>query len=368
MTGLRYLILKEWLRFFFGSVFVLFLILTIANLISGFLRGNVTATEVLINYLIEVPSSFNKIFPISCLIASIFSVNKLKNRNELVAIFASGFSTRDFLEIIASASLGVAIIQFIMAGYIDPFARKYRGVLLSEGAEKFKNLSSKGLKAATIGSGKIWFKSDNYFFSFNAFDKANNSLKNVDLYLFDNDHKIIEKIKARELAYEEGGQWVLKDGFFINKLEGTGFPELVPFSSRTFTLSESPDDFRQIESDITTLGVGSLWNYVKRIGRAGLSTSEYMVMLLDKFSSALICLVFGLMAAIGIFNPNRRQNTLGKNLGFIFVFTLLYWLIYTYLIELGSTAKINPWLACFLVPAVFGVFITIVFVQNRRLS
>lgn len=368
MTGLRALILKEWVRFFLGSVFVLFLILTIANLISGLLRGNVTTTEVLINYLIELPSSFNKIFPISCLIASIFSVNKLKNRNELVAIFASGFSTRNFLEIVGMASVVVGLIQFLMAGYVDPFARSQRGLLLDESAEKFKNLSSKGLKAATIGSGKIWFKSENYFFSFNAFDKQNNSLKNVDLYLFNSDHRIIEKIKALELVYDKDDKWILRQGFSISELEQNGFPTVVKFDSRSFKLSETPDDFRQIESDITTLGVGALWNYVKRIGRAGLSTSEYMVMLLDKFSSALICIVFGLMAAIGIFNPNRRQNTLGKNLAFIFVFTLLYWLIYTYLIELGSTAKINPWLACFLVPAVFGVFISIVFFQNRKLN
>lgn len=368
MTGLKALILKEWLRFFAGSVFVLFLILTIANLISGFLRGNVSTSEVLINYLIELPSNFNKIFPISCLIASIFSVNKLKNRNELVAIFASGFSTRNFLTIIALVSTAVGMIQFGVAGYVDPFVRKYKGVLLEESASKFKNLSSKGLKAATIGSGKIWFKSEGYFFSFNAFDKVNNSLKNVDIYLFDQNYKIIEKIKARELTYTKDEQWVLYDGQFTNSLENEGFPDVVKFESRNFTLEESPDDFRQIESDITTLGVGSLWNYVQRIGKAGLSTSEYMVMLLDKFSSSLICLVFGLMAAIGIFNPNRRQNTLGKNLAFIFVFTLLYWLIYTYLIELGSTAKLNPWLACFLVPLIFGIFISVVFYQNRKLT
>ena len=170
MPTLRSLIIKEWFKFFLGAFLGLLLLITVAELITGFLRQNVTPLEVILNHLLEIPDKFKLIMPVSCLMASLFSINKLRNRNELTAIFAAGYSRKKFFNDIASAAIFVAAFQFSVSGFIEPYAISKKDFLIEDGQSKFKNLRSKGLMASTIGSGKMWFKSNDYFFSFSTFD------------------------------------------------------------------------------------------------------------------------------------------------------------------------------------------------------
>jgi len=215
-------------------VAVLFLLLTVANLISGFLRGNVTPIEVILNYIIEIPGFMLKIFPVSCLTASLFSINKLKNRNELTAIFASGFSSKKYFITLIQASTAVAVLQLFMGGFIQPKTRSYRDNLIENSDNKFRNLKAKGLRTSTIGTGKIWFKSNDYFFSFSSFDKKKSELNNVTLYYFDNSYKLIKKLVSPKLIHRKGTSWIGKN---VKSYEGTNTNDSFPVTKEISELS-----------------------------------------------------------------------------------------------------------------------------------
>lgn len=367
MNILKRLIFKEWFKVFGASSMLLFLLLTVANLISGFLRGNVSASDILMNHLLEIPGSFNRILPISCLIASLFSINKLKSRNELTAIFASGFSRQNFIVIIFQAGLAVAILQFFMTGYLDPFAKQNKNKLIKDSEAKFKNLKSRGLKASTIGSGRLWYKSDDYYFSFAKYDKSQNTLHDVNLYYIDAEYRLTKKLHA-DLLYFKDNQWVARAGNSLEKLNLSGFPLGRDIALKPVDINERPKDFLQIEADITTLNVVGLYNYIFQLSKSGININEYLVMLYDKFSNSLICIIFSLVASIAIFNPNRRSSSFGKSVVFVFIFTLLYWLIHSYFIELGINSKIPPLLSTFTVPSLFSLFLIGYFLRNRTLK
>jgi lipopolysaccharide export system permease protein len=368
MSILKKHIITEWLRFFVSSTFVLFLLITITNLISGFLRGNVTPIEVIINHLLELPGSFNRIFPISCLIASLFSINKLKNRNELTAIFAAGYSRKKFIIAIVQISFCVSIVQFITASYLYPLAKQNKDVLIENSGHKFRNLKRKGLIASTLSSGRAWYKSKNYYFSFRAFSKTENSLYDISLYYFDNNYHLKERIKAKNAIYSKDNAWILNNGIRYSFLNNEKFPTATKFTSIPLYLNETPEDFLQIEADITTLSVFDLYLYINKLKGTGINTNEYEVIFLDKFSSSLICIIFALIALIGIFNPNRRNSSFGKNLIFVFLFTIFYWLIYSYFLELGKSSKLNPFLSCFSVPILFSFYLVFYFNKNKKLQ
>lgn len=366
---LKNLILKEWFRFFISSVAVLFLLLTVANLISGFLRGNVTPTEVLLNYLIEIPGFLLKIFPVSCLTASLFSINKLKNRNELTAIFASGFSTKKYFITLMQASAVVAIVQLFIGGFVQPMTRSYRDTLIENSDNKFRNLKAKGLRTSTIGTGKIWFKSGDYFFSFSSFDKKNGILNNVTLYFFNKTFQLSKKIKTPSLVYKDKTIWEAQDATVYEKADlDKEFPSTSSIPKLSIELRENLLDFKKIESDITTLGLVSLYLYISRLSDSGINTNEYLVMFLDKISSSLICIILSLVAAVAIFSPNRRTSSFGKNLGLVFLLTLVYWLTYDYALELGRSSKLNPYVACFSLPVLFALYLVYQFNANRKLK
>jgi lipopolysaccharide export system permease protein len=345
---------------------VLILLISVAELINGFLRSNVTPMEVVFNHLLELPDKMKLIMPVGCLVASLFSINKLKNRNELTAIFAGGYSRKKFMIDITMATLVVSLSQFIISSFIEPFAISKKDFLIEDGQEKFKNLKSKGLMASTFGSGKMWFKSEQYFFSFSTFDKINNRLNDVSIYFYNSENLLDKKITAKSLTFENGN-WQGTKVFSYTNLENDQYPEIKILGDTKVIISESPEDFKEIEADITTLNIFELSNYIRKLQEGGINVNEYLVILLEKVSISLICSIFGLVAAIGAFRPNRRGNSFGKTLLGVFVFVIFYWLINSYFIELGKSSKLNPYVACFGVPLVFSIFLVIQFIRNRKL-
>ncbi len=367
MSVIRNLVLKEWFKFFMGAVIILLLLVSVANLISGFLRESVTAKEVFFNYLIELPGTLMQILPVSCMVASLFSVNKLKNRNELTAIFAAGFSRRNYIITVIEGALIVALIQFSLGAFIQPAVKHWRTKVMSESLGKFRNLKSQGLKASTIGSGRIWFKTDKYFFSFSAFDKQSNALSEVSIYQYDEAHQFARKIEARRAEFLEGNHWRFVDGKEYTGLNGATFPTALDFKEKTDIIYESPGDFKQIEADITILDIKELYNYISKLKNAGINTNEYEVMFFERLSTPLVCIIFAILAATLVFNPNRRSSSFGKSLIFVFVFVILYWLVNSYVLALGQSSRINAIAACFAVPSLFTIYLIHYFYKHRHL-
>lgn len=367
MLNIRKLIIKNWAIFFLGSFFSLFLLLTVANFISGFLRMNVTATEVIFNHLLEIPSYLKLITPVSCLSASLFCINKLKNTNELTAIFASGYGRAKFLTDIAVCATTVALLQFLVGSFIQPYAKSKKNVLISDSEAKFRNLKSKGLIASTLSSGKMWFKSDNYILSFSTYDKRKNQLHDVSLYSYTNDNKV-KSVAYAEIVKYIGNAWIAEKMTTYPALEKEDFSYKNTLKSSPFNIKQSPQDFNQIEADITTLNIILLWRYISKLRKNGINTNEYLVMFLENFSSSLICLIFSFFASVGIFHPNRRNSSFGKSILLVLVFVILYWLINSYFLELGKSSKIHPLLSTLSVPALFTMYIIFYFSRHRKLT
>lgn len=366
MTTLRELILKEWFRFFIGAFVVLVMLISVAELISGFLRSNVTPIEVIFNHLLELPDKMKLIMPVGCLVASLFSINKLKNRNELTAIFAGGYSRKKFMYDITLASVIVSLVQFFISGFIEPYAISKKDYLITDGQTKFKNLRSKGLMASTIGSGKMWFKSDQYFFSFSTFDKARKRLNDVSIYYYDKNNFLKNKVIGDYIEFVDG-KWQGANVTRYTNLENSEFPLIESLGKNPIEIDEDPKDFKEIEADITTLNIFNLSRYIGKLQEGGINVNEYLVILLEKVSISLICTIFGLVAAIGAFRPNRRGNSFGKTLLGVFIFVIIYWLVNSYFIELGKSSKLNPYIACFGVPFIFSIFLLFQFIRNRKL-
>ena len=367
MNVIRRLILREWFRFFIGAVVSLFLLITVANLISGFLRGNVTALEVITNHLLEIPDYLNKIFPVSCLMASLFSINKLKNRSELTAIFAAGYSRKSLIADLAYASLFVTLIQFSITSFIGPFVKSHRDILIEGSSHKFRNLRSQGLKSSTIGSGKMWYKSNDYFISFANYSHSTKELLDASIYRISVDGRLEEVEQIKTIRWDKD-LWIGEKVIKLDKLNEQSFAKKEIFSGIPVNIDETPEDLRQIEADITILNIVNLWKYIRQLQTSGINISEYLVIFYDKFSNSIICIIFTILASVSIFNPNRRSSSFGKNIALVFFFTILYWLVYSYLIELGNNSKIPPFAATFSVPLAFSIILIIIFSRNRKLA
>lgn len=366
LSILKRFILKEWYKIFLASFTVLILLTSISTIVSGLLRSNVTAQEVFLNFVIELPSFIERILPISCLCASLFSIYRLKNRNELAAIFASGFNRVDFISTILIGSFFVAFFQFLNSSFLRPYIKSHRDKLISDSSSKFRNLKSKGLSSSTVGTGRLWFKSGDYFIAYSHYNPSLKKMFNVDMYYFKGDF-ITKKLKAKSIVYDQGYDWKALEAQLIDNISKPFFPTTQSYDEYKIKLLEKPQDLIRLKSDITILNIFKLYRYIQTLKISNLNVSEYNVLFYSNFSSALICIIFSLISAIGIFSPNRRGSSLGKNLILVFVFTVGYWLINSYLIELGKTSLLNPILACFGVPVLFLIILSLITYKKRKI-
>ncbi len=368
MVILKKLIWKEWLKTFIGSCLVLFLLITVAQLISGFLRTSVTPLEVIINFILGIPSTLTKVLPISCLLSTLFSMNKLKNRSELVAIFAGGFSRRNLVYTIGQAALIIGVFQLINISFLDPYTHLLHKKWIKDGEQKFSESKSKGLLTSVVNSGKIWYRSEDYYMAYLFYDKNRKRLNDVSLYFFDENHVGEKLIKAAYAVGDEFGNWEFFNVKIIDNIKGANFPTTNNLKSLKYALNEAPSDFETIDSDLNTLGPVQLYEFIQKIRNSGLSVIEYEIFFYDKIISALVCPLFALIPISLVFRPNRRASSFGKNILFVVLFVIGFFVSHSGSIALGTADKIPPLLAVVLVPVASLLYFVFLFQQNRKLN
>ncbi len=356
------ILIKEWFKTLIGAIAVLFLLISTADLINGFLQGK-DSSRVLLEYLLKMPDLMGKMFPICCLVASLFSLNKLKGHAELIAILAAGYSYKRIYVLIGTCALSVVALQFVNLGFVEPMANKVK----RQEIQKSRKSEGKYLTRSSLEGGKFWYKSQNYFASFSYFDRHKLLLKDLELYYF-NDKHISTRILSAGFAHFENGKWALTDISEISDLDGTSFPVIAAKDNYLLELAETPEDFGEFEADLTTLSFFKLSRFVSRLSKTGINVSEYEILLMNKVFLSLICLVFALFPVSTIFNPNRRSSSFGKNVVLTLLVTVGFWVLYSSAVAFGNSGKVPPLVATGIVPCLFMAFVLGTFLKNRKLA
>lgn len=368
MTLFRRLIIRTWLQSFIGSVLALVLLLTIGNLLTGLLRSNVTPFEVVVNHFIQLFDYLPRLFPVSGLIASLFALNKLINRNEMTAIFSLGFSRFQFLSTIFLLSSCVALIQLALVGFVQPIVIKQGRDLLQGSSKKFRNLDKKGIRASTLNTGKTWFRNENYFFSFETYDPIRKTLNNPTFFFTTPEFRTQKIVRAQRAVYSKDHIWNLNEVKTIDGIDKEGFSQQTFKKTDSVWLEETPESFKQIEADIKILDLKNLYLYVKKLKFAKINTAAYEIILYQKISSSILTILFSLLSSIAVFSPNRRASSFGKNIFMVVIFTILYWLLDSYAVQLGTNNIVSPLLISFALPVGFGLYLGLFYYFHRKVS
>lgn len=363
MLILSKLIVKEWFKSLIGAVTVLFLLISTADLINGFLQGK-DASRVLLEYSLKMPDLMGKMFPICCLVATLFSLNKLKGHAELISILAAGYSYRKIYTLIGTCALSVVALQFLNLGFIEPFANKIK----RQEIQKSRKSEGRYLTRSSAEGGKFWYKTKEYFASFSYFDRKTNSLQDFEIYFFSPEHKSEKIIRAKRATFIEKGKWKITEATELSSLNTQTFPMQDGKAELELVLGEEPDDFGEFEADLTTLNFIKLRQFVNRLSKTGINIGEYEILLLNKIFLSLICLVFALMPVSTIFNPNRRSDSFGKNVVQTLLVTVAFWVLYSSAVAFGNSGSIPPVLATGIVPFLFFLFVLWTYYKNRKLS
>lgn len=363
MTLLTRMIVVEWFKSLIGALTALLLLVSVADIINGFLQGK-DAARVLLEWSLKMPDLSGKILPVTCLLATLFALNRLKTHNELIATLAAGYSTFRANIMIGICASTMVFLQFANLGFLEPYANKVKRQEIT----KSQRSEGKYLTRSAVDGGQFWFKSKDYFATFLSFDKQAKSLMKIRFYHFSAEGFATKIVTAEKAVFKDGHTWTLQRGNEISDLQGSRFPRSENFVEKDVQLQETPRDFSEFEADLTTLPWFSLKDFITKIAPTGINTAEYQVLLHQKLALSFVCLVFALIPMGGLYRPNRRNDSFGKNVAFALILTVVFWLLFSWSLTFGVNGKMPAWLAAYAVPGLFFLQSIWAFWRNRKLA
>ena len=351
-------ITKELLANFFLGIFVLvsvYLTIDFLGRVWEFLDANVAVTLMLEYFLTKTPWVIYNMIPIACLIATLITFSDFSKNNEMIAMYAGGISLWRIALLIISIGLMVTAGTFILNEYIVPptMAR----------ARYIRQVHLKKRNYQAFKKSKIWYRSKNLIYNLHFFEPGEKLIQGITIYYFDDDFNLTKQIFAGKAIWISNN-WTLYDGTEID-FEKSNYPRQRYFKQEVVYLPERPEDLIVIEKSTDTVSFSELRDYVQKSKRAGLKSRVYEVDMHAKIAMPFACIIMMLLA-LPFAIKHKRTGGMAVNLGYTFVFVLLYVFIQAIAISHGHSGKINPVVSAWLPDLIFLIFSAFAISKTQR--
>ena len=129
MKKIDWYILKQFLYTFFYVVIILCFVITVidyAEKNDKFIKHNLSFEEIRNYYFSFIPFIASLITPITAFVATVYVTANLSIRSEIIALLSSGFSLKRIMLPYLYGGIIIAIMSFLLNGWILPKANKSR--------------------------------------------------------------------------------------------------------------------------------------------------------------------------------------------------------------------------------------------------
>lgn len=352
--------MKLFDRLIFSEVFSVFLFAVLGfTAIVWFALGPVTAalryvamgipTWLIVEIVsLNIPPIFVYAFPISMLLAAIFTFVRLSENSEAVAFFAGGISLYRMLLPTGAAALIVTAAGLIINNSLVPYAvwkvtdfktnisKEIKPVDIAFGLPPIRDKNTGKLQAT------VWVEG--------GFDEHANMLRGVTINQFDpKTGQPITTIHGDYAKWDGGYNWTLEDVTIL----GVGMKSRQA-SLVTSDIQAAPGELTDFEVDPDTL---NFFQLARRIGRLRAEHASEVPQdetdLWEKISLPLASLIFAMVGAPLGLRPQRGNNrlvTFASGFGVI----VIYYILREYLQILATSGSMDPFVAAFL-PDLLGI-------------
>jgi lipopolysaccharide export system permease protein len=327
-------ILKSFLAYFFAGLIVFLTIFMAIEFISTGTKFDVTTAILIEYYKNYLPIVLHQMMPIGIMIGALFTLSVMNRNNELISLFSLGWSlARISAPILALIGL-LCVVTFWLGDRLVPtFAQKRNYVYYVEMRKK------PGLYS-TVRDNKIWYRSDNTIFNIQSLNEQNGVAQGITLYYFDEAWNLQQLIRAKKVNMT-GRLWNLEDGTVTLFADEVSYPLTKSFSIKALTIGEDFEDFQAASPKSDALSFQELKTFITKNKEAGLDTLSYEVDLHGKLAFSFAGLILALM---GIPFTVERSRSGGNmlNIGLSVGFAFMYWVLYSFSLNLGKSGVLYP--------------------------
>lgn len=309
-------------------------------------------------YLYYVPDVFQKMIPVSCLLGTILCLSGLNRSNELVALFASGYSLLRVSASIVLIVILLSVLSFVLSDRVVPTLTRQKNY------EFYHHIKKNPALFSIVKTNRIWYRSKNEIFNIKTLSLDGAKAQGLTLYTFDDEWNLERMITADEvqlnktntqnekkdepgLIKSEKYQWGLKDGTVTVFDKTSSFPMTTNFTTKTIIMNEEARDLQSSGQTSEMLTQAELAKFINKNKEAGLDTIRYEVDFHSKIAFAFAGLVMTLLGIPFSVSGGRHGGAM-LQLGICIGLVFLYWIFYNSSITLGNHGHLPPILSAWI--------------------
>ncbi len=314
------------------------------------------ATQILWRGVLGLPEIFVQLAPPAVLAGTVMVLSGLSRTGELTAFFSLGFGKGRMV-----ATLGA--IVFVFCCLLLVFQDRIVPLFIKKQSTYYWHVMKKRPDFfLDVRRDKVWYRSQNLIFNLRSFDLGTKTIEGMSVYTLDERFRLVQLVEASKGVHTETG-WKMLDGLVTIFDPDTPFPMTRRFESKELRISETPQDFQEIEREVNSLRLRELSAYIDRAKAAGGNTRRFEVKLHSRIAICFTPLVMCWLA-IPFSLGSRRSGGLARDLGLALMATFFYWLFYSVSLSLGVNGALHPVLAAWL-PSMICV-LALIFLVARR--
>lgn len=357
-------IAKQFIGFFLGGILVFLTVFLAIDVLSTYVSyPSATADTLIKYYLFYVPDLFQKMIPVSCLLGTILCLSSLNKSNELIALFAAGYSLLRISMPILVLVTFLSGLSFVLSDRIIPSLNRQKNYIYYHDIKKNPGMFS------IVKTNRIWYRSKNEIFNIKTLNVEGTKAQGLTLYTFDDNWNLQRMITADDVDLKVDGnapapaeaansekpnpghhdqyQWALKNGTVTVFYKDSNFPMTSTFKNKTIVMNEEAQDLQSSGQTSEMLTQKELSKFIEKNKEAGLDTIRYEVDYQAKIAFAFAGLV---MSMLGIpFSVSRgRSGGVMLQIGICIGLVFLYWIFYNSCITLGNHGHLPPVMAAWI--------------------
>lgn len=329
---------KEFLKMFLLvlSVFIMiYLLVDVFEKIDDFLEAGIPYYAMVKYFVYKIPLIINQTEPVAILMSGLLTVSLLLRNNEMLAMQSMGRSLFLICRPILLGALALSLVSFHITEKILPLTISKVNYAWDV---QVKHRQPRGF----FGRDKFWFRGENAIYSIGSLHAQNSILKDVEIFLFD------QQFFPKEIIYAEAGMWAGGSWQFVKgkrKVLGRGGDySIVSFAEQNVTLSEKPADFGEMTKKTEEMSSEELSRYAQKIRGQGQDSKIYLVDLQSRFAYSIMGLVLLVLGIPALLSQRVKWSVaLGITTGIVIVFVV--WIIWHLSLTLGRVGFLSPYVA-----------------------
>lgn len=323
MKKLDWYILKKILVAFVFVVLSLEVIICVLDYVDkndDFIKNEVSGELIRQYYLTFIPFIAGLLTPITVFIATVFTTAKMAGKSEIVAILASGISFRRMLFPYLIAGVMIAMASFYLNSYVIPNANKFRIQFeLEYLKDPFYNTDKHiHMKIAERDSLEDYI----YMYRYDVRRDIGSSVTMETVH----GTKLVDKVTARQIAWDSTGRWTLKK--WQRRQINEGGEIITEGVSMDTLLNMYPSDFGNKDRIWETMTMHELNDHIKLQKSRG--ADDVHIYETEKYIRYMAPFTVIILMAIGVIVSARKtregtgfQIALGFVIAFAFIITFV---------------------------------------------